>query len=415
MATWQASYVSGDWVLLTGPYAVVAVQPSAAGHWAALDRALDELRVIRDFPALTRALLGWDTALSVDLLLVVSETGEITVAVRGALKVSEANTGIMVVDGRGGVMWQCATGAINPPLRIDFEGTGAGAGWDELAPGMVQAATLVINATGQGITLPPVAAPAASPPPVALALGQPEVAAVIRPIPDDATQVIPVVTDVDTPEWVLPDSPTPTTPVTLPAPWPPPFAATAVPEVTPEPEVSDERTTITNISDVQAFVPIPKPPPTVTPAPVLSPAAPVSAVAPAAVVRTPAAPVAPAAPGAPASVATAQLAFSDGRVLPLSESVVVGRAPQVAPGDRAVPIKVYSPNRDVSRTHLRIDPQGAEWLVSDLNSTNGTLVRRPGEATIIATEEAPVPVGFGALVALGDNVVFRIDPVAPIV
>jgi pSer/pThr/pTyr-binding forkhead associated (FHA) protein len=90
--------------------------------------------------------------------------------------------------------------------------------------------------------------------------------------------------------------------------------------------------------------------------------------------------------------------------------VVVGRSPQLIPGDPALAIKVYSPNHDVSRTHMRIDPRGDGWLVSDLNSTNGTLVRRPGEATVIATEGAPVVAGIGTLIALGDNVVIRIDP-----
>jgi pSer/pThr/pTyr-binding forkhead associated (FHA) protein len=103
------------------------------------------------------------------------------------------------------------------------------------------------------------------------------------------------------------------------------------------------------------------------------------------------------------------LSFSDGRVVPIDSKIIIGRAPK-SDDPYVKTYKVASPNHDVSRSHMSIEPKGDGWLVSDLASTNGTLVRRPSAATVIAAEGSPVQVGLGTLISLGDGVVLRVDP-----
>ena len=110
-----------------------------------------------------------------------------------------------------------------------------------------------------------------------------------------------------------------------------------------------------------------------------------------AVVLPPAEPEEPSpAPGAHAAeptVATppvARLVFSHGEVVDVDRAVVVGRAPQPrGHGDQETRlVTVPSPHQEISSTHLEIRPgTGADHgsaVVTDLGSTNGTLVVQPG-------------------------------------
>ncbi|MDR1354723.1 MAG: FHA domain-containing protein [Propionibacteriaceae bacterium] len=380
MTTWQISYVLGNWMLLAGSRAAVAVQPSVDVHEDGIKRALDDLYDITDLATLARRLREWDPALLVDLLLVGDDKDKVTAVVRGNLKVYDAVSGLVLADGGGGVVWQLVPSNSNR-LRIDFEVPAGGTTWAEMESRIVKAAVLEINAGERSIMLPAAQLPVTAALTTAASATAPSMPStpnasfqlapvmatpsVAVQVPDDVTQLIPAInsallfepTAVGMPQTVVPGAVfngetakpvSPTLPVTLPAPWPPAEWTQQSPATAP--------------STVQL------------------------------------------------PVVRALLAFSDGRVLPLTGSAVIGRSPQVALNDLATPIKVHSPNRDVSRTHMRIDPQGGAWLVSDLNSTNGTLVRRQGEATVVATGGAPVLVTFGTLIALGDNVVLRIDP-----
>jgi hypothetical protein len=105
----------------------------------------------------------------------------------------------------------------------------------------------------------------------------------------------------------------------------------------------------------------------------------------------------------------AVLSFSDGRVVPIDGKLIIGRSPK-SDDPYVKTFKVASPNHDVSRSHMSIEPKGDGWLVTDMASTNGTLVRRPSAATVIAAEGSPVQVGLGTLISLGDGVVLRVDP-----
>ena len=71
---------------------------------------------------------------------------------------------------------------------------------------------------------------------------------------------------------------------------------------------------------------------------------------------------------------------------------------------------VPSPNHDISRAHLEVAPDGWQIVVTDLNSTNGTILVRPGggDRQQLAPGK-PVPVQVGSVIELGDGVSVLID------
>ena len=111
--------------------------------------------------------------------------------------------------------------------------------------------------------------------------------------------------------------------------------------------------------------------------------------------------------------ASARIILSDGNQLDLVGTVRIGRAPGPAPGGaHAELVTVASPNQDISRTHVQISASDGKVLVTDLQSTNGTILVRPG--TDMARERlAPgqaISVPLGSLLELGDGVSVLVEP-----
>jgi pSer/pThr/pTyr-binding forkhead associated (FHA) protein len=108
----------------------------------------------------------------------------------------------------------------------------------------------------------------------------------------------------------------------------------------------------------------------------------------------------------------AVLRASDGSSAELDRPVLIGRAPSTDRSDNRAPrlMTVPSPNHDISRTHLEVAPDGWQIVATDLNSTNGTILVRPGgvDRQQLAAGE-PVPVQVGSVVELGDGVSVLID------
>ncbi|MGY4642930.1 FHA domain-containing protein [Cellulomonas sp. URHB0016] len=115
---------------------------------------------------------------------------------------------------------------------------------------------------------------------------------------------------------------------------------------------------------------------------------------------------------APTVVQPARIVLSTGLVVTLDRAVLLGRAPQVARvTNRELPrlVTVPSPQQDISRTHAEVRVEGEHVLVTDLDSTNGVHVSRPGEgARRLHPGEASV-VGTGEIVDLGDGVTFTVE------
>jgi hypothetical protein len=123
-----------------------------------------------------------------------------------------------------------------------------------------------------------------------------------------------------------------------------------------------------------------------------------------------------AAPRVPAPP-VARLTFSSGEVVEVDRPVVVGRAPEArrsTTGEPPTLVTVPSPHQEISSTHLEIRPGTGPDLgaavVTDLASTNGTVVQQPG----LPAEDLPPGVTVqllpGAVLDLGDGVTIQVGP-----
>jgi hypothetical protein len=115
---------------------------------------------------------------------------------------------------------------------------------------------------------------------------------------------------------------------------------------------------------------------------------------------------------APMLAPPAKLVLSTGQVVAVDRTVLLGRAPQVSRvTNRDLPrlVTLPSPQQDISRTHAEVRADGDAVLVTDLHSTNGILVSRPGEgARRLEPGEAAI-VEHGEVVDLGDGVTFTVE------
>lgn len=108
----------------------------------------------------------------------------------------------------------------------------------------------------------------------------------------------------------------------------------------------------------------------------------------------------------------ARVALSTGVVVSLERPVLIGRAPQVSRVSNAqLPrlVTVPSPTSDISRTHAQVRQDGDDVVVTDLHSTNGVLVTRPGAAPQRLHPGEPSVVVPGDLVDIGDGVTFTVE------
>jgi hypothetical protein len=108
----------------------------------------------------------------------------------------------------------------------------------------------------------------------------------------------------------------------------------------------------------------------------------------------------------------AVLRASDGTSAEVDRPVLIGRAPSSDRSSSRTPrlMTVPSPNHDISRTHLEVAPDDWQVVVTDLNSTNGTILVWPGD--VDRQQLAPgerIPVQVGSVMELGDGVSVLID------
>ncbi|HET7724874.1 MAG TPA: FHA domain-containing protein, partial [Propionibacteriaceae bacterium] len=105
----------------------------------------------------------------------------------------------------------------------------------------------------------------------------------------------------------------------------------------------------------------------------------------------------------------AQLVTAQGARVDVRGTVLVGRAPQAKPGDENVALlPVPSPNSDISRTHVMVAVHDWDVVATDLHSTNGTMLVRPGQPPVRMMPGAPVTVEPGTVLDLGDGGVITV-------
>lgn len=97
--------------------------------------------------------------------------------------------------------------------------------------------------------------------------------------------------------------------------------------------------------------------------------------------------------------------------LSTATATIVGRSPQSPRLPDAITprlLTVSSPLSEVSATHLEVRQQGASVVVTDLRSTNGTVVTAPGSTPVrLRPGESYVAVP-GSLVDIGDGNIIEI-------
>jgi FHA domain-containing protein len=108
----------------------------------------------------------------------------------------------------------------------------------------------------------------------------------------------------------------------------------------------------------------------------------------------------------------AVLRASNGTSAEVDRAILIGRAPSSDRSSSRTPrlMTVPSPNHDISRTHLEVAPHEWQVVVTDLNSTNGTILVPPGagDGKQLAPGER-IPVQMGTVLELGDGVSVLID------
>jgi hypothetical protein len=130
----------------------------------------------------------------------------------------------------------------------------------------------------------------------------------------------------------------------------------------------------------------------------------------------PAPPGIPGQPPAPdVTVPVARLLLSNGDVIDVDRAVVIGRAPEARrfnETEQPLLVSVPSPHLEVSSTHVEVRPgSGADHgsaVVTDLGSTNGTVLVQPGLGPEDLTPGVAVQLVPGALIDLGDGVTIQV-------
>lgn len=100
------------------------------------------------------------------------------------------------------------------------------------------------------------------------------------------------------------------------------------------------------------------------------------------------------------------------QVVELDRAVIVGRRPRTSTTSASgMPrlVTVSSPNQDISRSHLEVSLEEWQVLVSDLATTNGTTLLRPGQPPRRLHPNEKEIVADGDVVDLGDGVTLKFE------
>ena len=120
-------------------------------------------------------------------------------------------------------------------------------------------------------------------------------------------------------------------------------------------------------------------------------------------------------PAPDVTVPVARLQISNGDVVDVDRAIVIGRAPEARRfNDTEQPrlVTVPSPHLEISSTHIEVRPgTGADHgtaVVTDLGSTNGTVLVQPGLGPEDLAPGVAVQLIPGAIIDLGDGVTIKV-------
>ena len=398
LGRWRATYTPGDWVVLSGPTSLVVLEPPTQ-EWAPLVNTLwQEVVASASIADLAARLASFkiDELPSFGAFFWTSDG--MRSLIRGQISVMDLATGKVVAHGHGIQTWSEVGLAGVDHIRVDVPHEGDATLLElPLVVGAVRASSVVLDASEQaqvsspqGQSAEPVAAEAPSGQTAELPAD--EIAAEIAALQNAATELMPSPFD----ESEMDAERDATAPQKLETAVAPNLAEDRAGTLAAHPEPDPEPWPVTEESAILA---------------VLCPnghVSPPNAVR----CRVCGSPVGSHGPQFVAHPVLAVLRASDGSSVELDRPVLIGRAPS---SDRSSSqatrlMTVPSPNHDISRTHLEVAPDDWQIVVTDLNSTNGTILVRPG-----AVDRQQLPPGervlvqVGSVIELGDGVSVLID------
>ena len=120
------------------------------------------------------------------------------------------------------------------------------------------------------------------------------------------------------------------------------------------------------------------------------------------------------APPLPPAAARYRISVNSAEPILLEVPVLIGRdprPPRVASSVMPRFVRVHSPQREVSATHLELRQDGASVVVTDMRSTNGTVITVPGMSVFTLHAGGSMVVAPGTTLDLGDDNIIEIMPI----
>ena len=390
---WRATYTPGDWVVLSGPTSLVVLEPPTH-EWASLINTLwEEIVASSSITDLAARLAHFKIDDLPSLAAFFWTDDGMRSLIRGDISVIDLATGKVVADGEGVQTWSEVGLAGVDHIRVDLPYEGDATLLElPLVVGAVRASSVTLDASELAQVSSPQAEPeleAATPAERTAELSASEIAALANAETELMAPPFPVESGAD-PQAGAPQQ----------------LEAAVVPQLG-SPDALVARAMEPNSEDSPADID-PQDSAILAVFCANGHVSPPSATS----CRVCGGPVGTQGPQFVAYPVLAVLRASDGSSAELDRPVLIGRAPSTDRSDNRAPrlMTVPSPNHDISRTHLEVAPDGWQIVATDLNSTNGTILIRPGgvDRQQLAAGE-PVPVQVGSVVELGDGVSVLID------
>jgi hypothetical protein len=390
---WRATYTPGDWVVLSGPTSLVVLEPPTH-EWASLINTLwEEIVASSSITDLAARLAHFKIDDLPSLAAFFWTDDGMRSLIRGDISVIDLATGKVVADGEGLQTWSEVGLAGVDHIRVDLPHEGDATLLElPLVVGAVRASSVTLDASEPAQVSSPQGEPeldAAAPAERTAELSASEIAALANAETELMPPPFPVESGAD-PQAGAPQQLEAAVAPQLGA--PDAVVARAIePNSADSPaDVDPQDSAILAVFCANGHVS----PPSATSC------------------RVCGGPVGTQGPQFVAYPVLAVLRASDGTSAELDRPVLIGRAPSTDRSDSRAPrlMTVPSPNHDISRTHLEVAPDGWQIVATDQNSTNGTILVRPGgvDRQELAPGE-PVPVQVGSVIELGDGVSVLID------
>jgi len=390
---WRATYTPGDWVVLSGPTSLVVLEPPTH-EWASLINTLwEEVVASSSITDLAGRLAQFKIDDLPSLAAFFWTDDGMRSLIRGDISVIDLATGKVVADGEDIQTWSEVGLAGVDHIRVDLPYEGDATLLElPLVVGAVRASSVTLDASELAQVSSPQAEPeleAATPAERTAELSASEIAALANAETELMAPPFPVESGAD-PQAGAPQQ----------------LEAAVVPQLG-SPDALVARAMEPNSEDSPADID-PQDSAILAVFCANGHVSPPSATS----CRVCGGPVGTQGPQFVAYPVLAVLRASDGSSAQLDRPVLIGRAPSTDRSDNRAPrlMTVPSPNHDISRTHLEVAPDGWQIVATDLNSTNGTILVRPGgvDRQQLAPGE-PVPVQVGSVIELGDGVSVLID------